>query len=149
MKFILLTLFLVCVVVPIAAQTEKNGFKKVTSENKVTKLSFAREDADGNIEEGLEIFAPRDIPIFCYVDLSSPKPTSVKLNFIAVKVKGVRPNSNVISTSYKTKKGENAVTFTGKPEKLWLIGKYRVDILLNGKLAVSKEFSVEETAKDQ
>ncbi len=143
MKFILTAILCFCSSIAISAQTEKNEFRKDTTENKVTKLSLAREDADGNIEENVEIFSPKDVPIFCYVDLSSSKPTSVQLNFIAVKVKGVRPNSKIISTRYKTKKGENAVTFTGKPEKDWIIGTYRVDILLNGKLAVSKEFAVE------
>jgi len=147
MKFILTAILCFCCVIAVSAQTEKSEFREDTTENKVTKLSLAREDSDGNIEENVEAFSPKDIPIFCYVDLSSAKPTSVQLNFIAVKVKGVRPNSKIISTRYKTKKGENAVTFTGKPKKEWTEGAYRVDILLNGKLAVSKEFLVELETK--
>ncbi|NNF00270.1 MAG: hypothetical protein HKN25_14720 [Pyrinomonadaceae bacterium] len=143
MKFILAALLCVLAVVSAVAQTEKTGFSKSAEKNGVKKLTLARQDSEGNIEENIEIFSTNDVPIFCYVDLISTVPTSVQLNLIAVKVKGLRPNTKIISISYKTKKGEDAVTFTGKPENDWIVGSYRVDILLNGKLAKSREFSVE------
>lgn len=147
MRFVLTVIVCLCASLSIAAQNEKNEFGGNLDETKVSKLTLAREDADGNIEENLEIFTPKDIPILVYVDLSSSKTTAVKLNFIAVKVKGVRPNSRIISASYKTKKGENAVTFSGKPEKNWLVGTYRIDISLDGKPSVSKEFQIEADPK--
>ena len=142
MKFICAVLVCLFCLANLIAQPEKGEFDKTEKEKKVIKLALAREDKDGNIEENPEVFSPTDIPIFCYVDLNTTDPTLVKLNFIAVKVKGMRPNSKIISTQYKTKDGEDAVTFTGKPEKKWVIGKYRVDIYLDGKLAEKKEFVV-------
>ena len=124
------------------SQTEKTGYAEENKKKNAAELTLARKNSDGDIEEDIEIFNPSDVPIICYVDLVSDKPVTVKLNFVAVKVKGVRPNSRVISISYKTKNGENIVTFTGKPERHWVLGNYRVDIFLGGKLATSKEFTV-------
>ncbi len=108
----------------------------------VKSVVLARTDIDGNIEEDVYKFRPTDIPIICYVELDSDIPTVVSLKFIAEKVKGVRPNRTVITSKYKTKKGETGVTFKGKPEKLWVVGKYRVEIYVNNKLAKSKTFIV-------
>jgi len=131
----------------VSAQTVKTEYTNGNDKNRAADLTLARKNSGGDIEEGIEIFSPRDIPIICYVDLASDKPVTVKLNFIAVKVRGVRPNSKIISISYKTKEGEDIVTFTGKPEKQWVLGAYRVDILLDGKLTTSKEFTVSKKPK--
>ena len=152
MKFIVTVLLCYCVSVflcllfaaGLIAQPEKIEFKKSEPKKPKATLSLAKEDADGNITDNVRIFSPKDIPILCYVDLKTAKPVAVKLNFVAVKVKGIRPNSRIISVSYKTKNGEDSVTFTGKPEKVWLAGAYRVDIYLDGKLAMSETFSVEK-----
>ncbi len=142
MKFFLVVLILFCSALSYSAQNRKTDYVEFEKKPKVSKLSLAREDAEGNIIEGVSSFSPKDIPIYCYVDLNTSKPITVKLDFIAVKVKGMRPNSKLISISYKTKNGEDMVTFTGRPEKTWLVGSYRVDILLNGKAASSKTFEV-------
>lgn len=138
MRFITTVLLCLLGFFSVTAQTEKNDFV----EGEVEALILAKKDSKGNIVEDVKVFSPTDIPIICYVDLTSAKPVTVKLNFIAVKVKGVRPNSKIVSVSYKTKNGEDSVEFEGKPEKLWVVGTYRVDILINGKLAIGKEFTV-------
>ncbi|MCB1026049.1 MAG: hypothetical protein KDB79_16755 [Acidobacteria bacterium] len=144
MKFLFIALFCAFGFISVYAQTEKVGFTNESDKAKAVTLTLARKDSDGNIDEDIKVFSPKDIPIYCYVDLKSPAPVEVKLNFIAVKVKGIRPNSKIISISYKLKNGEDNVTFTGKPEKNWFTGTYRVDILIENKLVVSKTFEVEE-----
>ncbi len=143
MKVLFIALFCAFCVAGAYAQTEKTGFTKGADEAKAATLTLARKDSDGNIDEDIKVFSPKDIPIYCYVDLKSSKPVMVKLNFIAVKVKGIRPNTKIISISYKLKDGEDNVTFTGKPEKDWFTGTYRVDILVENELTVSKSFDVE------
>ncbi|MDQ3634964.1 MAG: hypothetical protein M3405_10730 [Acidobacteriota bacterium] len=140
MKFILTGSLCLFFVFGAFAQTKDLPEK---TEQSVEKLSLARKDKDGNIEEGLEVFNTKDIPITCYIDLSSDIPTLVKMNFIAVKAKGLRADIKIVTVSYKTKDGENSVSFNASPNKIWAVGDYRVDIFLDGKLAASKEFKIE------
>ncbi len=139
MKIILMLSVCLLLATGVSAQTAE-GEK---TENGIEKLTLAKKDSEGNIAEDLEVFGTKDIPIYCYIDLTSDKPTLVKMDFIAVKAKGLRPNSRVISVIYKTKSGENAVTFNASPNNTWAVGDYRVDIFLNGKLAESKKFKIE------
>ena len=140
MRFILTVFLCLFFVSVMFAQTEDLAETKVQS---VEKISLARKDKDGNIEEGIEIFNTKDIPISCYIDLSSDKPTLVKMNFIAVKAKGLRLETKIVTVSYQTKDDENSVKFNTSPGKIWAVGDYRVDIFLDGKLAAGKEFKIE------
>jgi hypothetical protein len=114
------------------------------TENAVSEIYLAKDDGYGKAGEPVANFVTTDIPIFCVVKLDSSSPTEVKMNFIAVKVKGVKPETTVITTSYKTKDNQNRVNFRGKPEKVWIAGTYRVDIFLNGKIATTQEFEIQK-----
>ena len=144
MRFVLAILICLIGAGAIIAQPGNSGNKEPDEQKKVEKVTLAREDADGNIEKDVETFLPTDVPIICYVDLVSSKPSTVSLKLIAVDVEGLFPNTALISISYKTKKREDVVTFRGRPEKRWLTGSYRVEILVNGKPAAKKGFKVEE-----
>jgi hypothetical protein len=137
---------LVCLLfgLSVFAQTED---PKDPNAVEVEKITLAREDAEGNIEEDINIFKPTDTPIYCYIDLNSKTTVTVKMNLVAVKAKGWRTNEKVVVVSYKTKDGENSVQFHASPEGFWTVGDYRVDIFLDGKLADSKEFKVEQSEK--
>jgi hypothetical protein len=114
------------------------------TENTVSEIYLAKDDGNGKAGEAVENFITTDVPIFCVVKLDSSHPTDVKMNFIAVSVKGVKPETTVITTSYKTKDNQNRVNFRGKPEKVWIAGTYRVDIFLDGKLARTQEFEIQK-----
>ncbi len=114
------------------------------TENSIDEIYLAKDDGNGKAGEPVTSFATTDVPIFCVVKLDIAQPTEVKMNFIAVKVKGVKPETTVITTSYKTKDEQNRVNFRGKPEKLWIAGMYRVDIFLDGKLATTQEFEIQK-----
>ncbi len=138
MKSILIISLCLLFALSVQAQTTKED----ETEAKVVKLTLAKEDADGNIIEDPEFFGTKDIPIHCYIDLNAEKPTLVKMRIIAIKAKGLRPNSQVVAVQYKTKNGEYGVSFNASPGKIWAEGDYKVEVYLNGKLAESREFKV-------
>jgi hypothetical protein len=115
------------------------------TENSVNELYLAKDDGNGKAGEPAASFMTTDIPIFCVVKLGLSQPTEVKMNFVAVSVKGVKPETTVITTAYKTKDEQNRVNFKGKPDKVWIAGTYRIDIFLDGKLATAQEFEIQKT----
>jgi hypothetical protein len=115
------------------------------TENNIDEIYLAKDDGNGKAGEPATSFITTDIPIFCVVKLDTAQPTEVKMNLIAVNVKGVKPETTVITTSYKTKDEQNRVNFRGKPEKMWVAGTYRVDIFLDGKLATAQEFEIQKS----
>lgn len=73
---------------------------------------------------------------------------TVKMNFVAVKVAGVKADTKVVTASYTTKDGQNRINFSGKPDGNWTPGKYRVDIFLDGKITKNVEFEIKGGVAD-
>jgi hypothetical protein len=111
-------------------------------EVRVEELYLARDDGKGKAGEIAQNFFINDIPIHCVVRLDSMKPVTVKMIFVAVKVNGVKPETKVITTKYKTNGEQSEVSFTGKPDKFWTAGNYRIDIFIEEKQAKSVEFEI-------
>jgi hypothetical protein len=110
---------------------------------RVEEIYLARDNGEGKAGDPVEAFAVSDIPIHCVVTLDSLTPTTVKMNFVAVSVKGVKAETQVFTVSYKTNGNQNQVTFRGKPDgKSWVAGSYRIDIFVDGKPAGSKTFPI-------
>ncbi|MBV9216026.1 MAG: hypothetical protein JO053_07595 [Acidobacteria bacterium] len=103
---------------------------------------YLARDKDGKAGDETKEFTPNDIPIHCVVTLESTASVTVKMNFVAVNVPGVRPDTKVVTTSYTTKQGQNQVNFTGRPYDKWTPGRYRVDIFIDGKPARDVEFTI-------
>ena len=112
------------------------------SSSVIEDLYVARDDGEGKAGEVTTVFSPGDIPIHCIVMLKEAAPAIVKMNFVAVKVNGVKPESRVVSASYSTVQGQNQVYFTGRPHGKWTAGSYRIDIFVNDKLEKSLAFDV-------
>jgi hypothetical protein len=112
----------------------------------VEELYLARDDGRGKPGEQVSEFRTTDIPIHCVVLLDANTIVTVKMNFVAVSVTGVRPDTKVVTSSYVTEDGQNRVNFTGRPDDRWTPGKYRVDIFLDGKIAKSLEFDIKSVA---
>lgn len=108
----------------------------------VKDVYLARDDGDGKAGEVTSTFTPNDIPIHCIVELAKPDPAAVRMNFVAVKVNGVKPESRVVSASFATSQGQDRVFFTGKPHGKWTAGSYRIDVFVNDKLERSLDFEV-------
>lgn len=134
-----------------AENAEKVG-KTVQTENiseiGVEEISLARGDKIGKIGETATVFATTDVPIYCFVQLSSTKSVVVKMHFVAVQANGLKPETKVVSVSYTTSGKQNRITFNASPETFWAAGKYRVDILIDGKPAKSLEFLIQKTAEE-
>ena len=112
------------------------------AEGPVDDVYLAKDDGEGKAGEVTSTFLPGDIPIHCIVVLTKADPAAVRMNFVAVKVNGVKPESKVVSASYATSQGQDRVFFTGKPHGKWTAGTYRIDVFVNDKLERSLDFVV-------
>lgn len=136
-KLLLLLILLVC---PAAfAQPEQ-------SEGPVAEAFLAFSNGEGGPGEESAEFKTTDNPIYCVVNLTGTDPQTVRMKLVAVRVAGLREGSQIVSTSYTTKQGENIVQFSGGPAKVWFVGKYRAEIFINDKLEKTLEFDVKGTA---
>jgi len=114
----------------------------------VEEIYLARDNGEGKAGDVAESFLTTDIPIYCVVQLNSTKPATVRMNLVAVSVAGVKAESKVIAVSYKTNGKQDRVNFTGKPEKNWTVGSYRIDIFINDKLVVGKNFEIKRSPSE-
>lgn len=144
MKYILLLTFCLLFNTLVFAQIVS---KKVVNEVGVEEIFLAKDDGSGQAGEMSENFLPTDVPIYCIVQLDSMKSAIVKMNLVAVKVNGVKPETKVITVSYKTNGEQSRVSFKGAPEGKWVAGNYRFDIFIDGKPAGKKIFEIQSVAK--
>ena len=108
----------------------------------IEELYLARDNGEGKAGDQVSDFRTNDIPIYCVVLLETNQKVTVKMNFVAVSVAGVKPETKVVTASYTTRENQNRVNFTGTPDGKWTPGKYRVDIFLDGKPAKNIEFEI-------
>lgn len=111
----------------------------------IEEVYLAKDDGEGRAGEQVTEFRTTDIPIYCVVLLESNEKAVVKMNFVAVAVAGVKPETKVVTASYTTKDGQNRVNFTGRPEGKWTPGTYRVDLFLDGKITKTVEFQIKSS----
>lgn len=135
----------VCLLLSFAAFAQTSEIKNKT-EIGVEEITLSRDDGSGEIGDEAESFLTTDVPIHCSILLNSMESATVKMNLVAVKAAGLKPESKIITVSYKTNGKQNRVNFTVSPEKFWTEGKYRVDIFIDGKISESKEFEITKPA---
>lgn len=114
----------------------------VADAGKVDDVYLAKDNGSGKAGDVAESFGTSDIPIHCIVMLTVSDPTAVRMQFVAVKVQGVKPESKVVSAVYTTKQGEDRVFFTGRPKGEWVPGTYRIDIYIGDKVERSVTFDI-------
>ena len=150
MKIILVTLLCLLFVFTSFAQEALEGGEKnpVPQTVGVEEIYLAKDNGEGKAGDAAEYFLTTDIPIYCVVQLNSTKAATIKMNFVAVNVKGVKAESRVISVIYTTNGKQDLVNFTGKPDRLWTAGSYRIDIFIDGKLAVGKSFEIKNSPSE-
>lgn len=112
----------------------------------VEEVYLAKDDGYGNAGEQVTEFATGDVPIYCVVRLGSAVSALVKMNFVAVRVSGVIPETKVVTASYATKEGQDRVNFTGRPDGKWIPGTYRVDLFVDGKMVRNVTFDIKGPA---
>jgi hypothetical protein len=83
----------------------------------------------------------QDAVFYAQVDLrNAPDDTNLKAVWIAVDVEDTEPNLTINETEINT--GSGLVHFQLSNDNLWPLGKYKVEIYLDGKLAKTLEFEV-------
>ena len=117
-----------------AAFSGITGQVPADADDVIESIYLARANAEGEAGDPVEEFLVTDIPIFCIIELNGGDPVTVTLNFVAANVPGVKKDSRVVTTAYTTNQGERRVNFSGRPHKLWVAGRYRAEILINGEV---------------
>lgn len=120
------------------AQTEE------PTETGIEQISLWRVGDDGKASEEVEKFLTTDTPLLFRIQLNSLKSATVKMVLVAVNVPGLKPETKSVTISYTTNGKQNIVNFKAMPENIWLAGKYRADVFINGKPAGNKEFQIEK-----
>jgi hypothetical protein len=136
MKLFIITI--ISLLASAAVHAQADGLKTPAVED----LYLAKDNGSGKAGEPVSEFSSSDVPIYCVVLLDGPAKVTVKMNFVAVGVRGMKPETKVVTATYTTKEGQNRVNFTGRPETDWPPGRYRVDIFLDGKAAKTVEFDI-------
>lgn len=108
----------------------------------IEEAYLAKDNGEGKAGEQATEFKTSDIPIYCVILLDKNGVAAVKMNFVAVSVPGVKPETKVVSAAYTTKEGQNRVNFTGRPDGKWTAGKYRVEVFIDGKIARELELEI-------
>ncbi|MGH9946442.1 MAG: hypothetical protein ACRD6X_04510 [Pyrinomonadaceae bacterium] len=114
----------------------------------IAEVFLARANTEGRVGEPAEQFVVTDVPIFCVVRLHSAGVASIKMDLVAAKVPGVKPESKVVSVAYTTKENEDRVNFSGKPHDVWTAGTYRVDIFIGDKKVRIIEFEIRSSSTE-
>lgn len=114
----------------------------------VEQISLLRDDGAGKAGDEIEGFLTTDKILHFRIRLSSQKSSAVKMILVAVDVKGLKPETKSVTVNYQTNGKQNVVNFTATPEAVWLVGKYRADVFIDGKLADKKEFEIQKSPKE-
>lgn len=105
-------------------------------------ISSAKMFADSEGTQETTVYA-QDQPFYCIVELANaPDDTTLKAVWTAVEAEGTEPNL-MIDDAEITAGNEDVFTFDLTNNGLWPIGKYKVDLYLNGELDRTLEFEVQ------
>jgi outer membrane usher protein FimD/PapC len=103
-------------------------------------ISNAYLSSDEAGQQVTSVFGGADI-IYANVEMpDAPADTLVRADWYVVEAAGVEPNS-IIDQAETT--GTGSFTFNLTPSNPWLVGKYRVEIYVNGELAKIMEYEVQ------
>lgn len=108
----------------------------------VNRVYMARDDG-GSPGEETDTFAAGDRTIHCVVELNkAKKDTDVRFLWKIVDAGGSR-NEEIKTIDYSTKSFENKVRGHLTLPKDWPIGKYRVEVFINGSLDKTVDYTIE------
>lgn len=122
------------------------SFGQTESQVGVSEITLFRDDGKGKAGEEASSFSTTDKPIHLSVELDSTEPAAIKMNMVAVSVPGLKTEKTVVSVSYKTDGNQDVVNFNASPRTVWIAGKYRIDVFVDGKLGARREFEIKEAA---
>ncbi|GAB4422980.1 MAG: hypothetical protein Kow0031_01240 [Anaerolineae bacterium] len=112
------------------------GFNFSTANISDAKMAL---DAEG--ASPTTVFGQEDV-FYAVVTLdNAPDDTTVKASWVAVEAEGVDPG--LVIDEVELTSGSGQLQFDLSNDKLWPVGKYKVDLLLNGEPARTLEFEVQ------
>ncbi|MDQ2746893.1 MAG: hypothetical protein M3T96_06515 [Acidobacteriota bacterium] len=145
MKFISIIFLCFLFALNVCGQSTSGG---KTAAVGINEILLARDDGRGKAGEICENFTTTDVPIHFLIQLNSVEPVTVKMNLIAVKVAGMKPETKSIAVSFTTDGTQNQVSFDASPNGAWAAGNYRADVFINGKLSDSRAFDIGQSLRE-
>jgi hypothetical protein len=110
----------------------------------VTNVRLAKDFTYGDVVNPTSNFYPSDRQFHLVVDLGNPSDgTTVAGAWYAIDA-GSHRNEKLDSQTYTLKNGEDRVHFTLTNQDNWPKGKYKVDVMVNGKLTRTLDFRVQQ-----
>lgn len=115
---------------------------EIRADSPIKEIHMAREADNGESNEEVDSFKPRDRTMFCVVTLKTAKTgTQVKFSWWLVDAVDIEPES-IINVDYSTKALENVVYGHMTLPRDWPVGKYKVQVYVESKLDRTLFFSV-------
>lgn len=139
MKISIAVFFCLFFVLNIFAQSEKE--KKIETIG-VEEITLFKDDGEGNRGDETDNFLITNKPLHCQILLDSETAATIKMEMVVIEVKGIKAGAKAVVISYKTNGKQNIVNFSFNPSTVWNAGKYKINVLINGKQSASKEFEI-------
>lgn len=110
----------------------------------ITSVRLAKDFTYGDVVNPTNTFYPSDRQFHLVVDLGNAADgTTVGGSWYAVDA-GSHRNEKLDSQNYTLKSGEDRVHFTLTNQDNWPKGKYKVEVMLNGRLSRTVDFRVQQ-----
>lgn len=139
MKFMIAMFLCLFFVFTAPAQTESETKTKKT---KVADIALFKDDGKGAAGDETYVFSTTDKPLHCQILLDAQQAAFVKMEMVAVEVKGMKSGAKTVTVSYKTAPDENAVNFRFSPKTIWAAGKYKIVVSIDGIFSAEKEIEI-------
>jgi len=100
----------------------------------IKEIHMAKDDGNGTPGEETDMFEPGDRTIHCVTRLKTSKPgTQMRFSWWIVD-SGDTQNTKINDIEYKTKAGDNLIHGHLTMRQDWPVGKYKVQVYVNGDL---------------
>lgn len=121
---------------------ESSATSAATSTGAIEDLHMAKDDGKGDPGDETNAFSPGDRTIHCVAKLADAKAgTKMKFSWFIVDAGGSK-NERIKEIDYTTRAQENIVHGHLTLPQDWPIGKYRVEVSVNGNLERTAQYSV-------
>lgn len=108
----------------------------------VTDAELARDDGAGRAGQRVTGFRSKDNPLHCVASLNKPR-AGVRVRFVWVAVDAGGERERVLADAeYVTRAGESRADGVASLPREWPRGRYRVQVMLNGRVVKTLDFNV-------
>lgn len=126
-----------------AETANSNRDTPATATGALSEVHMARDDGEGDPGEETSIFNSKDRTIHCVAKLNDAKSgTKMKFSWYIVEAEG-RSNEKIRDIDYTTRTLENVVHGHLIAPRDWPVGKYKVEVHVNGNLEETVSYTVE------